>query len=111
VAKLEGGVQPSTRCRDWKGWLDQMPPGRPTLHVTGHCEFPTGGYTVRLERHEPQGFNPRDLLLDLLITEPTEAGSQAVTQLDVAYQEDTEVEFDSVTILPNGPTVEVTSVT
>jgi hypothetical protein len=34
--------------------------GPPTLHVTGECEFPSGGFTLELRRHEPQGFNPRD---------------------------------------------------
>jgi hypothetical protein len=113
VAQLEGGVQPSTpyKCRDWKAGLDRTPGDQPALHVSGRCEFPTSGYTVRLQRHAPQGINPFDLLLDLIITEPTGPVSQVATEVNASYQEPTNVEFKSVTTLPNGPTVPVTTTT
>jgi hypothetical protein len=111
VEELERRVQPSTphNCRDWEAWHDRMPGAQATLHVTGRCEFPTSGYSVRLERHEPQGINPRDLLLDLVITEPTGPVTQVVTEEEVRYDEQTDLDYDSVTILPDGPTVNVTT--
>lgn len=113
VAELEQRVQPSTprRCRDWKAWIDRMPGAQPTLHVTGRCEFPTSGFSVRLERRAPQGIPPRDLLLDLVITDPTGPVSQVITEVNVSYQEPSDDGHDSVTILPDGPTVEVATTT
>jgi hypothetical protein len=113
VEALERRIQPSTlyKCRDWKAWHDRMPGAEPTLHVTGRCEFPSSGYEVRLKRHTPQGINPRDLLLDVLVTEPTGPVNQVVTELDVSYDEQTDVDYQSATILPDGPTVEVTTTT
>jgi hypothetical protein len=95
------------QCLDWKAWLDRVPGAQPTLHVTGRCQFPSSGYFVRLERHEPQGINPSNLLLDLVITEPTGPVTQVVTEEEVHYDEEADLDFDSVTILPDGPTVEV----
>ena len=46
------------RCGDWKAWHDNQPPGPKTLYVTGKCTFNTGGYSVQLKPHEPQGINP-----------------------------------------------------
>jgi hypothetical protein len=66
---------------------------------------------VRLKRHTPQGINPSDLLLDVLVTEPTGPVNQVVTEVDVSYDEQTDVDYQSVTILPDGPTVEVTTTT
>jgi hypothetical protein len=65
------------------------------------CQFPTAGFTVELRRHVPQGFNPRDLLLDKVVTAPSEAVAQVITDVDVRYSEVTETGFDTVTILPD----------
>ena len=66
-------------CSDWNAWIDLMPGVEPTLHVTATCEFPTTGYGVSLTRHEPQGENPRDLLLDFEINEPDGPVSDVIT--------------------------------
>ena len=72
-------------CRDWYAWHDHMPgPGStPTLHVTGTCTFDTTGYSVELQKHEPQGINPKDLLTDV----------------PVRYDEETAMEYDTVSIV------------
>jgi hypothetical protein len=54
---------------------------------------------------------PMTSLLDLLVTEPTGPVTQDVTEVEVQYKEDTDLEFDSVTILPEGPTLEVKPIT
>jgi hypothetical protein len=51
-------------CHDWTAVHDRQPPGPPVLTVRGACTFPTPDFSVELRRHEPQGINPRDLLLD-----------------------------------------------
>jgi hypothetical protein len=108
VGKLE---KPRPACRDWEAWHDRMPGSQPALHVTGRCEFPTSGYAVRLERAEPQGINPRDLLLELVVTPPTGPVTQVVTEVEARYDEETDAEYDTVTIRPDGPQLEVKTTT
>ncbi len=85
------------RCRDWNAVHDHMLPGPKTLTVRGVCEFPIGGYTAELRPFEPQGINPADLLMTLVIHEP-EAGPDVMTEVEVIYRVDTETEYDTVTI-------------
>ncbi|MGH2943595.1 MAG: hypothetical protein ACRDLN_12565 [Solirubrobacteraceae bacterium] len=94
-------------CRDWSAVHDKEPPGPFTLRVTGACTMPTPGYTVELCRHEPQGIDPRDLLLDRVVTPPTGIQPQVLDTVDVRFEEQTDADYDTVTILPDGPTIEV----
>jgi hypothetical protein len=91
----------------WQAWHDRMPGSDPTLHVTGFCTCPTPGYELELRAHTPPGFNPRDLLLDLIETKPTGQVPRVITQTPVDYHEPTDAEYDSVTIIPNGPSLPV----
>jgi hypothetical protein len=100
----------ATNCRDWSAWHDHQPPGSPTLHVHGECEFPTAGYTVELKPQEPQGINPRDLLLTKVVHKPTGPAAAVITTVEVDYIEETDFEYDTVTILPDGPSVPVEEV-
>lgn len=97
-------------CRDWSAWHDRQPPGPRTLHVKGECEFPSAGYAVELRRREPQGINPKDLLLDRIVHEPSGPVSQVVTVVEARYEEETDFEYDTVTILPDGMSVPVQEV-
>jgi hypothetical protein len=105
---VPAGQPPRGDCRSWAAWIDRQPPGPATLHVTGECEFPSAGFTVELRRHEPQGFNPRDLLLDKIVTPPSGPVADVITTVEARYREETAAEFDTVTILPDGPSIEVT---
>ena len=97
-------------CHDWKAWHDRMPGSTPTLHVTGSCTCPREGFTIRLEKQEPQGINPKDLLLRLEISEG-EGGYGGYggggTEQQVEFEEQTDFEYETVTILPDGGTVKV----
>jgi hypothetical protein len=95
------------RC-EWQAWVDRQPPGPATLHVVGECEFPSGGFTVGLSKHTPQGFNPRDLLLDKTVTPPDGPATTVITKVEVRYSEETETGYDTVSILPDGVTIPVT---
>lgn len=92
-------------CERWSAVHDFMPPREPRLRVTATCTAPTAGYAYELRRHEPQGINPADLLLDLVVTEPGAGGAVAavVTETEVVYREETGVRYETVTVLPSGP--------
>jgi hypothetical protein len=100
---------PQGRCGEWAAWLDRQPPGPPTLHVAGTCEFPSAGYTVELRRHEPQGINPRDLLLEKVIHAPTGVSAPVLTTVavPVRYREETSIRYETVTIFPDGVSLPV----
>ncbi len=110
VVPLEGGPPRSRPAGDWDGWAavhDHLPPGPPTLRVHGKCTFPSAGYSVELRRHEPPGVDPRNLLLEKVVRAPTDPVAEAVTVVPVNYDEETDVEYDTVTILPDGIAVPV----
>jgi hypothetical protein len=97
-------------CRDWYASHDHMPPGPARLQVRGSCRFPTTGYTVELRRHEPQGINPKDLLLDKVVQPPSGVIGPGSSDVEVRYEEQTDFEYDTVTILPSGPSIAVQEV-
>ena len=69
------------------------------LSVTGDVTEPTTGWTVKLERAEPQGINPRILLLKLVEQAPTGIAGDVVTTHHVKYEEDpVKGNYDQVTI-------------
>jgi hypothetical protein len=100
-------VAPAGECRDWTATRRQEPGGASVLRVHGVCAFPTLGYSVELRRHEPPGTNPFDLVLDRIVHPPTGLVPQVVTEVEAAYNEVSEVDYRTVTILPDGPSVRV----
>lgn len=105
------------KCSDWHAWYDHNPPGPATLHVTGTCEVPRSNCEVRLRRRDQQGANPKDLLLERTVVMGAadgwavgELGDPLVTTREARYEEKTGVEYETVTILPDGVTVRVDGV-
>ena len=94
-------------CRDWSARLLRVAPGGGVVVVKGTCTVPTSGHTVELHRHEPQGINPADLLLDLVVNEPSGPATDVLTDVPVRYDEPTDTGFGTVTILPDGPNIPV----
>jgi len=112
------GAEPSRtvgQAFEWKAFHDHEPPDPATLRVTGKFRVRTGGYRVELRRSDLQGSNPfpRDLLLELIVEEPSpgSAVSQGFTTLEARYEEETDSEYETVTILSNSVTVPVEEVT
>jgi hypothetical protein len=70
---------------DWFAWVNRMPPGPVSFHVTGVAVLPSPGYEARLEMASPQGINPADLILDLVITARPGTWPQVVTPVAVRY--------------------------
>jgi hypothetical protein len=97
-------------CHDWTALHDHQPPGPPVLWVSGRCRFPTAGYSVELRPHEPQGISADDLLLDRIVHAPTGAAAQIVTETEVSYREETDFDYKTVTILPDGPSIKIEDV-
>jgi len=94
-------------CRDWHA-MRSMRPGSPIrLIVTGTCTFPTPGFSVELRPRSPQGINPADYLLDRIVTAPGGQVPQVLDDVEVRYEEETDFPYETVTILPGGPTIEV----
>jgi hypothetical protein len=95
--------QPAGECSNWSAWRNREPGGPMSLLVTGECKFPDDRYQVELRRRELQGINPKDLLLELIVTEKrgwTEPVEE--TTLEARYEEQTDFEYETVTILPDG---------
>jgi hypothetical protein len=99
------------KCGGWKAWLDLMPPGTPTLHVTGKCVFPKHGYKVTLKKAVPQGINPAILLLRKTVKPPTGIVIPTPQIVNVSFTLKTKTKYTHVTILPDGVTVKVKIVT
>ncbi len=78
-----------------------------TLKVHGECTFPTPGFKVELKRKEPQGINPKILLLEKTVTAPTGKEPQHVVTLPVNFEERTTVQYEEVQILPDGTTIKL----
>ncbi len=85
-------------CDDWHAIHDRMPPGPATLRVTATCRCEPGGRKRELRPHEPQGINPKDLLLDLV-----EGYEECEGEYELEFREDTDTEYETVSILPDGP--------
>jgi len=95
------------KCGDWSATLFFDPDGPDKLEVNGQCTFPTPGYKVHLQRKEPQGINPKILLLEKNVTPPTGIEPQQVVTVPVCYVEHTTVRYDEVDILPDGARIQV----
>ena len=68
------------------------------LSVTGDVTEPTTGWTVKLERAQPQGINPRILLLKLVEQAPTGIAGDAFTTHITVNTINTKLNYDQVTI-------------
>lgn len=86
-------------CNDWDAWYQRGRSGSGALLVTGSCVFPTAGYQVELRPHEPQGFNPFDLLLQMLVTPPKSPQPEGPTRVSVSFEMDTDLKYQSVTVI------------
>jgi hypothetical protein len=103
LERVQDGPEESPwTCERWYAHHDFMPGSPPTLHVGGTCTAPTNGYHFSLVRQEPQGINPKDLLLRLDVDE-SEIANDVLTTYEVHYSEDTETRYDTVSIVPSGP--------
>jgi hypothetical protein len=92
---------------DWYAWRNRMPPGPASFHVTGVVQVPHPGYEAHLAPASPQGINPRELILTLVLTEHPGFWPQVVTTLNVRHDEaPAAIDYDGVLIrIPNSEAV------
>jgi hypothetical protein len=102
---LEGRLE--GECLNWRAWQVRGFSGPATLYVRGECRFPSARYSVELRPRRPQGFNPADLLLERIVHEPSGSAADVIATIAVEYQENTDFEYETATILPENATVKV----
>lgn len=105
----QGSCGAGTEC-EWSAIHDFMPPRPARLRVNGTCLMPTPGYKLSLSPAIPQGINPNILLLELTVEAPGGNVPQVRTPAPVAYEEVTDRPYTQVTIVPDGPTIDVQDV-
>jgi hypothetical protein len=88
-------------CGEWTAYHDHMPGKGMSLRVSGQVCFNTGGWSVELKPREPQGFNPKMLLLDLVATQDG-AQTDVETEVEASWSEQTDFEYDEVSIHVSG---------
>jgi hypothetical protein len=89
-------------CKDWKA---VQPPGGGKILVSGWCTFPGSGWTMELVRKDSD--DPTELVLERVVAFDEARQARTVKAIEAEYVEDTETEYETVTILPDGPTIEV----
>lgn len=70
---------------EWYAWLSLMPPGPMSFHVSGVVTVGNPGYEVSLVPAEPQGINPKEIILDLVLTQKPGNWPQVVRQMPVGF--------------------------
>lgn len=102
-------IKPSDSS-EWNAWLNLMPPGPPSLHVTGKIKVKDKNTVVNLVRAVPQGFNPMILILEVEAKpspKPTPA-TQAVHFSEIVSGmgfSDVDIRFPNGQLLPKPPTI------
>jgi hypothetical protein len=103
ASQVDAQRQPPWTCDEWYAYHDFMPGKAPTLRVGATCTAPTNGYAFTILRAEPQGTNGGDLLLRLVVEE-FDFSNEVVTVYNPQYVEQTDIHYDTTSILPDGPT-------
>ena len=104
--RQEGSCKPctkDTRTRNWYAWLDLMPPTPETLRVNGEVYVANPGIEALLVPTEPQGINPRILMLDLLLCQKPGMWPQVFVWAQAKYERTgRNLQYDQVDILCGG---------
>ena len=92
-------------CKDWRAQRSQ---GTGKLMVRGWCTYPNSAWSVELRRRDAQQSDPSELVLERVESRAEHVQSQVVKAIEVEYvAEEPETEYETVTILPDGVTIEV----
>jgi hypothetical protein len=89
---------------EWRAIHDFMPGSPPTLMVTGQVVVPGSGWRALLRNAVPQGFNPWELVLDLVLLPPDEGRGYRPDpkgggeKIDVRYEVDTAFRYRTALI-------------
>jgi hypothetical protein len=86
----------------FEAWLDKQPGANNTLHVTGKITVPTGGYKVSLVEANPQGINPKILILNVVKVKPTGPAPDVISHVEVKFDKPNSPDYTDVTIRNDG---------
>lgn len=90
------------KCRDWRALR-----GPGIIVVDGWCTFPTSGWDMELRKVEPDGGPSENLVLERVVTWPQGPQPPVIKGIEVHWEEVTDFEYATVTIAPDGPTIDV----
>lgn len=78
---------PAPNGKDWHAWLNTMPGGPHTLHVSGALQVGNPGIYAVLQKKVPQGINPAYDFLELHLIQRPGIWPQHVVWTLVSYTE------------------------
>jgi hypothetical protein len=90
------------KVKEWKALL-----GPGVIVVDCFALFRTAGWTMDLAKAEDQGDDPQELILERVVGVPEGYQPPVIRGIDVHFEEQTDVEYKTVTILPDGPKLDV----
>jgi hypothetical protein len=90
------------KCRDWRALL-----GPGVVVVDVWATFPTAGWSMELRRSEEQSDDPHELILERVVTYPDGYQPPVIRGMDVHWEEQTDVEYKTVRIVPDDIELEV----
>lgn len=73
------------KTREWYAWNDRMPPKPDDFHLVGEVYVPNPGVRPFLTLRQPQGINPKILLLDLHLYQHPGNWSQVFLWIQTRY--------------------------
>lgn len=89
-------------CKEWKALQ-----GPGVIVVDCFALFRTAGWKMSLAKAEEQPDDPEELVLERVIEFPQGYQPPVIRGIDVHYEEKTDVEYKTVTILPEGLKLDV----
>ncbi len=95
----------------WNAWVNHFPPipkDGPPLIIKGEVLLPSPGYSVELKVAKPQGFNPKILILEVVLTDPPndKLFPQVITRREVRLKTKYD-DYESVQIRTKAKTITV----
>jgi hypothetical protein len=102
---------PTFQTNNWVAWEFNLRSNVRTIRVKGDVTFPTPAYTAILNKAIPQGINPTQLILQLIISKRSGKSSQVLTTQSVFWGDEDEpslINYDSVLIqLPDANSITI----
>lgn len=80
----------SLENKEWKAWINLMPPPPFQLIVTGKVRTTAGNKVPHLAEASPQGINPKILILDLTIVQQGDVGTTDFEFRDARFEKPAE---------------------
>lgn len=87
-----------SKTKDWYAWINKMPPPPNDFHVAGEVLVPNPGVEPIIVPREPQGINPKVLLLDLFLHQKPGVWPQVMIWKPARYEKVGNISYTKVNI-------------